>query len=82
MKFKVRHEAADYSPPSIPLHPLIFLLRKRRYDLNMSTRLVADRAGLSFKTLQKYENGHASPNFISLLAWAAALNMELDLKCQ
>lgn len=80
MKFKVLHEAADYTEPTAPLHPIIFALRKRRYDLNMSTRMIAERAGLSFKTLQKYENGHASPHFTSLLAWAKALDLELELK--
>ena len=77
MKFKVKDEAGEYTNPPRPLDPIIFALRKRRYDLNLSVAAVARIAKLSDKSLQKYENGHAMPLLQNLHRWAKALKMEL-----
>jgi len=80
MKFKMKDEAGEYTEPLRPLDPLIFALRKRRYDLNLSASAVGRIARISSKSIQKYENGHALPHLQTLRQWAKALKMEIVFK--
>src|SRR4051812_48333191 len=45
-------------------------LRKRRQELGLTLREVADRSGLSVGSLSDVERGRTEPSLSSLVAWA------------
>jgi transcriptional regulator with XRE-family HTH domain len=69
----------EYREPVRPLNPLIFALRKRRYDLEISSERMAAKIGVSKATLRKWETGIHSPTLPLLLCWAEALRMSIQV---
>ena len=80
MKHDTFGEASDYTEPLRPLHPLIHTLRKRRYELNISQRVLATKLGFSMKALKAWEAGNAEPRIMALYDWAQALGMAVKIE--
>ena len=68
-----------YKEPAKRLHPLVYTLRKRRYEIGMGAAEVAERIGYELSTLQAWELGTGRPTLSSLEAWATGLGMKLEL---
>ena len=66
-----------YREPTKRLHPLVYALRKRRYDLRLGARAVADRIGYEVDTVQAWEMGRTTPNIFAVQAWAQGLGLEV-----
>lgn len=66
-----------YREPTKRLHPLVYALRKRRYDLRLGARAVAERIGYEVDTLQGWEMGRTTPNIFAVEAWAQGLGLKL-----
>ncbi|MGW9447084.1 helix-turn-helix domain-containing protein [Bacillus mobilis] len=61
------------------VHPLIIRLRSAREAQGFSRRTIAHKTGLSVHAIEGWEWGDRSPVLDNLIAYAAALGMELDL---
>lgn len=79
MKQDTFGQATDYTEPTRKLDPVIYALRKARYDQNISQTLLARRIGVGIDTLKKYEQGVLSPSWSNIQAWAKALGRALTL---
>lgn len=55
----------------------VYALRKRRYELKLGARAVADRIGYEVDTLQGWEMGRTTPNIFAVEAWAQGLGLKL-----
>lgn len=80
MAFDVLNVAGEYHEPSRKLDPLIYDLRKRRYDLGWSLTLLSHKMGFSKQAIREWENGHAHPSFFALRAWGDTLGVDIILK--
>lgn len=69
-----------YREPRRKLHPLVYILRKRRYELGLSSRACAEHAGYAAATIQQWECGQATPTLVNLETWAESLNLKLVLE--
>ena len=69
-----------YREPARKLHPLVYALRKRRYDLGLSAAEVSRKIGYEIGTIQNWEMGSTKPTFYSLETWAEGLGMRLTLE--
>lgn len=78
--FNVYGVAEAYFEPRRKLDPLIYRLRKRRYDMGWSAEKLSQKMGYSKKTLQEWENGHATPSFPALQVWCQSLGGELKFE--
>lgn len=75
-----RYGVSDgYRDPPRDLHPLIFELRKRRFDLGISQLGLSDKMGYEVSSLRKWETGVQVPSYPSLLNWCDALGVRLAL---
>lgn len=72
--------AGEYKEPKTRLDPIIYELRKRRYELGWSSTLVSNKSGYSKTSIREWENGHGTPSFHALRAWCDTLGVELILK--
>lgn len=68
-----------YKEPRRRLHPLVYTLRKRRYELGMTSNEVADHIGYDIDTLQSWEFGGYLPSFRAMEVWAMGLGLKLEL---
>lgn len=80
MKFDVRGQAGEFFEPVRRLDPLVYELRKRRYDRGVSQSELARRMGYSLKALQSAEAGVTHPSYPMLFDWAQALGLRLALE--
>jgi len=80
MPFDRPNVAGEYKEPKTHLDPIIYKLRKRRYDLGWSNTLVAEKSGYSKKSIREWENGHGTPSFPALRVWCDTLGVEIVLK--
>lgn len=77
-KYDRRGEAGPYFEPLQPLSPIIYDLRRRRYDMGVSQSALAKRFGVSRRTLNNWETGVCLPTRKNLAKWADALGMKID----
>ena len=80
MHFNAFGKAGDYAEPVRKLHPLIFKLRKRRYDLGISSYALGKIMGVSKENIRKWETGVHFPTFHSLIDWCTALKMDIKVE--
>lgn len=53
-------------------------IAKKRKDLGLSQEQLADKTGMSQKTISKYECGHGRPSYETLLAMSSIFNVSTD----
>lgn len=68
---------APYKEPARPLPPVVYALRKARYDKGICAYDLADRIGYSLTALQEWECGVKKPRPQALKEWAQALKMDI-----
>lgn len=76
---KKENKLVHYREPKRPLDPVIYALRKRRYDLNLSGPALAERMGYAGQIVAGWECGSRKPNYRSLMDWCKALGVELTI---
>ena len=69
-----------FKEPRRQLDPIIYELRRLRYERGIKLRDLSTRAGYSKKTLVQWEGGHYSPRHTALRDWCDALGVELILR--
>lgn len=79
MKQDTFGQATDYTEPPRHLDQIIYDLRKRRYDQNISQSALARKIGVGVDTLKKWEQGVLSPSLFNLQAWAKSLGHTITL---
>lgn len=57
-------------------------LKKRRLELKMTQKQLADKSELHINFVQGIENGKRNPSYISLICLCQALEIELHIKQQ
>lgn len=79
-----RHRPPHPTPPGPGPGPRQFdprdlhvVLRRRRRDLRMSQRQVAERLGYSRELIGQWERGVADPHWTNALRWAAVLGVNI-----
>lgn len=70
--------AHTWAPPR-PLLPLYQQLRDRRIATGLSQEAVAERIGYALRSFQAWETGQNNPKPGSLVKWAEALGLEIQL---
>ena len=75
-----KDQAGKYAEPIMPLDPIIYALRKRRYDLNVTQAQLAKRMGWDKRTVQTAESGRVAVSFAFVVAWAQSLGMSIKLE--
>jgi hypothetical protein len=70
------HRTARIDHPS----PIIDKLIKARVAWKLSSRIVAERAGVGFRTLRRCEMDQSDISFAKVEKWAAVLGYELVLR--
>ena len=61
------------------LHDIGNSIRKRRKDLNVNQRTVADLSGVAVNTLLAVERGEGNPQLSSLLSILDTLGLQIDI---
>lgn len=79
MKFDKFGKAGDYSEPEYTLDPIVYTLRKARYDQDVSQKVLAKRMNWSARSLRDAERGMTSPSFHIMKIWAKTLGYTLEL---
>lgn len=70
----------DYSEPPTSLHPVIHILRRKRYMLRITQAQLASRMGWDKRTLSQAELGKNAQTFQFVNDWANALGLDLTLR--
>lgn len=71
---------SPYKEPKEQLDPIVYQLRKRRYDMGMTADAVAELIGCTGKHLLNLERGMMLPNLRFLYAWAKTLEMRITIE--
>lgn len=79
MKLDRYGEAGDYAEPTRKLDPLVYRLRKARYDTGISQPVLAKKMGYGVKNLKNVESGVQQPSYFFLQTWAQALGFKVEL---
>ena len=80
MAFCKYGQTTGYREPSVELDPLVFELRKRRFDAGLSALGLADRMGYSADAIRRWESGVGFPTYRALLDWCQALGVGLTIQ--
>lgn len=72
--------AGEYKEPVRKLDPMIYNLRKRRYDLGWSTTYLSTKMGYCAKTIQCWERGQSMPHYVGFRDWCEALGYKLTIE--
>jgi HTH-type transcriptional regulator/antitoxin HipB len=62
------------------LSDLVMQLRRRRAELKLSQEQVAEVSGLNRRVIGELERGTISPRFMTVLAIANALGLDVELR--
>lgn len=73
MTFNVYGVTSGYREPTRSLHPVIFELRKRRFDIGLSALGLADKMGYAHGAIRRWERGEGFPTYRALMDWTEAL---------
>lgn len=68
---------APYKEPPRPLSPIVYKLRKARYDKGICAYDLADRLGYALSTVQEWESGVKTPRPQALRDWAQVLKIDI-----
>lgn len=77
--FDLPNVAGNYTEPKCRLDPIVYVLRKRRYELGWSNTLVAKKSGYAKEAIRSWENGRSSPNLRAVRVWGETLGLELNI---
>lgn len=69
--------AAKYREPGKELDPVVYALRKRRYEMGLSLPALGDLMDYDPNTIAGWECGLREPALKSLRLWCKALNMRM-----
>lgn len=61
-----------------PIQQFADMVRKKREELDMTQKDLADRTGTSVRTVSKIETGHGNPRFETIVIYAKVLHISLD----
>ena len=62
-----------------PLSQIIYALRARRYELQLSQKILARKMNTSRRVITSWECGERTPKLERLLEWANVLGLQLEL---
>jgi transcriptional regulator with XRE-family HTH domain len=64
------------------IHPVVVALVMRRNTLGLTRAQVAEKSGLSWSSVAAWERGRYSPTLASLVLWADALDVTINMQEQ
>jgi transcriptional regulator with XRE-family HTH domain len=72
------HEMTTTAIPRIPVWTTCDRMVKARKDAGMSQSDMAERMGISRRSITRYEDGHSEPSTAVLVAWAYFTNVQTN----
>lgn len=72
-------KAPPYKEPTRQLDPLVYELRKRRYEVGISIPALAEIMGYDHTTIAAWECGDHLPGIRALRDWCKALGKKMEI---